>query len=69
MPRYTIFLLAQLDDEPGGIGILAREERHFGGEAEAIQRAQEMCRSHTSSAIGFRVYDDVGHSIHKWMAE
>jgi hypothetical protein len=68
MPRYTIFLLAQLDDEPGGIGILAREERHFGSDAEAIQRAQEMCRSHQSSAVGFRVYDDGGNSIHKWPA-
>lgn len=66
MPRYTIFLLAKSDGTPGVIGIAAREERQFGSESEAIQRAREMCRSHQSSAVGFRVYDDAGNSIHRW---
>jgi hypothetical protein len=66
MPRYTIFLLAKSDLTQQVIGIVAREERHFSSEAQAIQRAREMYRSHQSSAVGFRVYDDAGDSIHRW---
>ena len=66
MPRYAIVLLPRPTDKPGGSGITEREEHQFANLGEALQRGREMYRAHESTAIGFRICDELGEAIHEW---
>jgi hypothetical protein len=64
MPKYAISLLHNRGEEPGGH--IEPEERQFANLGEALQRGREKYRAHESTAIGFRICDELGEVIHEW---
>jgi hypothetical protein len=65
MPKYAISLIRNPGEEPGSSDI-EPEERQFANLGEALQRGRKMYRAHESTAIGFRICDELGEVIHEW---
>jgi hypothetical protein len=64
MPKYAISLLHNPGEKRGSD--IEPEERQFANLGEALQHGREMYRAHESTAIGFRICDELGEVIHEW---